>query len=198
MPSWSAFPRPSGRQHHTACCFKPSGAAIACPYCDGLLGFDDSGQPQVPRSGWPVFRYGRAELEIKKQADGEPPDVSLEAWALRHRFTQPGSHSPLNSYTYAEQRPPMRLSRDEEVFLRHWMYDEVHYSEGQGPPNDCKFSIEPFRPTWLSSSPPPSRPGRLRRQRASAPRPPSLRSGPGLQVASRVAVGRCSGSPGSR
>ncbi len=31
------------------------------------------------------------------------------------------------------KRPPMRLSRDEEVFLRHWMYDEVHYSEGQGP-----------------------------------------------------------------
>jgi hypothetical protein len=31
------------------------------------------------------------------------------------------------------KRPPMRLSRDEEAFLRHWMYDEVHYSEGQGP-----------------------------------------------------------------
>jgi hypothetical protein len=27
----------------------------------------------------------------------------------------------------------MRLSRDEEIFLRHWMYDEVHYREGQGP-----------------------------------------------------------------
>jgi hypothetical protein len=27
----------------------------------------------------------------------------------------------------------MRLSREEEVFLRHWMYDEVHYDEGQGP-----------------------------------------------------------------
>jgi hypothetical protein len=27
----------------------------------------------------------------------------------------------------------MRLSRDEEIFLRHWMYDEVHYGEGQGP-----------------------------------------------------------------
>jgi hypothetical protein len=26
----------------------------------------------------------------------------------------------------------MRLSRDEEVFLRHWMYDEIHYGEGQG------------------------------------------------------------------
>jgi hypothetical protein len=83
-----------------------AGAAIACPYCNGLLGFDDSGQPQVPRSGWPVFRYGQAELEIKKQADGEPPGVSHEAWALRHRFTQPGSHSPFNNYTYAEQAPP--------------------------------------------------------------------------------------------
>lgn len=29
--------------------------------------------------------------------------------------------------------PLMRLSRDEEVFLRHWMYDEVHYQDGAGP-----------------------------------------------------------------
>jgi hypothetical protein len=27
----------------------------------------------------------------------------------------------------------MRLSRDEEVFLRHWMYEEVHYRDGPGP-----------------------------------------------------------------
>jgi hypothetical protein len=27
----------------------------------------------------------------------------------------------------------MRLSHDEEVFLRHWMYDEVHYENGPGP-----------------------------------------------------------------
>ncbi len=27
----------------------------------------------------------------------------------------------------------MKLSRDEESFLRHWMYDEVHYRDGQGP-----------------------------------------------------------------
>jgi len=26
----------------------------------------------------------------------------------------------------------MKLSRDEEIFLRHWMYDEVHYGEGRG------------------------------------------------------------------
>jgi len=31
------------------------------------------------------------------------------------------------------KHPQMRLSRDEEVFLRHWMYDEVHYRDGQGP-----------------------------------------------------------------
>jgi hypothetical protein len=27
----------------------------------------------------------------------------------------------------------MKLSPDEELFLRHWMYDEVHFQEGQGP-----------------------------------------------------------------
>ena len=26
----------------------------------------------------------------------------------------------------------MRLSHDEERFLRHWMHDELHYREGQG------------------------------------------------------------------
>jgi hypothetical protein len=29
-------------------------------------------------------------------------------------------------------RPLMKLSPDEELFLRHWMYDEVHYEEGPG------------------------------------------------------------------
>jgi hypothetical protein len=82
------------------------GAAIACPYCNHLLGFDDTGQPRVPESGWPVFRYGQAELEIKKQADGEPPNAPLGDWALRHRFTQPGLFLPLIGYTYAEQAPP--------------------------------------------------------------------------------------------
>jgi hypothetical protein len=83
-----------------------AGAALACPYCNGLIGFDNSGGPQVPQSGWPVFRYGRAELEIKQQSDGEPPQTSLADWALRHRFTRPGLHDPLGNYTYAEQAPP--------------------------------------------------------------------------------------------
>lgn len=29
-------------------------------------------------------------------------------------------------------QPLMKLSRDEEMFLRHWMYDEVHYKDGPG------------------------------------------------------------------
>jgi hypothetical protein len=64
-----------------------AGAAFACPYCNSLIGFDESGQPRVPQPGWPVFRYGRAELEVKKQADGEPFPTPLADWALRHRFT---------------------------------------------------------------------------------------------------------------
>ena len=32
-----------------------------------------------------------------------------------------------------KMHPLMRLSRDEEIFLRHWMYDEVHYQAGIGP-----------------------------------------------------------------
>src|SRR3954447_17875232 len=59
-----------------------AGAALACPYCNGLIGFDDVGQPQVPRPGWPVFRHGRAELERKRQADGETADTTLADWAL--------------------------------------------------------------------------------------------------------------------
>jgi hypothetical protein len=27
----------------------------------------------------------------------------------------------------------MKLSPEEDTFLRHWMYDEVHFQEGRGP-----------------------------------------------------------------
>jgi hypothetical protein len=82
------------------------GAALACPYCNGLIGFDDQGQPVVPNADWPVFRYGEAEIGLKKAADGEPASTSHADWALRCRFVQPGTHKPLTNYTYAEQAPP--------------------------------------------------------------------------------------------
>jgi hypothetical protein len=31
------------------------------------------------------------------------------------------------------KRPLMKLSHDEDLFLRHWMYDETHYQTGRGP-----------------------------------------------------------------
>src|SRR5262245_522929 len=31
------------------------------------------------------------------------------------------------------KHPPMKLFPDEELFLRHWIYDEAHYLNGVGP-----------------------------------------------------------------
>ena len=65
-----------------------SGAALACPYCNSLIGFDHSGQPQAPHSGWTVFRYGQAELEVgvsRHQAVDLPADVSAVVRRLRAR-----------------------------------------------------------------------------------------------------------------
>lgn len=30
------------------------------------------------------------------------------------------------------KHPRMKLSHDEEIFLRHWVYDEMHYQDGSG------------------------------------------------------------------
>jgi hypothetical protein len=30
------------------------------------------------------------------------------------------------------KQTPMKLSLEEESFLRHWMHDEVHFQQGQG------------------------------------------------------------------
>ena len=81
------------------------GAALPCPYCSGLLGFDGAGNIRRADSGWPVFRYGKAELEAKMQSDGEALTTPLPNWALKHRFTQPGTYAPLTAYTYAEHAP---------------------------------------------------------------------------------------------
>jgi hypothetical protein len=99
---------PSSRQSEPA--FKllfqaKPGAALPCPYCNGLIGFDDGGRPAPPHSGWPVFRYGAAEIGMKKLADGESAATPDADWALRCRFVQPGTHQPLTDYIYAEHAP---------------------------------------------------------------------------------------------
>jgi hypothetical protein len=71
-------------------------------------------------------------------------------------------------------RPLMKLSRDEEVFLRHWMYEEVHYHDGPGLakrlqrehrvlPADLGTVIaaaipEPAEQATAGDSPPPAEP----------------------------------------
>ena len=47
-----------------------------------------------------------ADISPSVEWDGEPPTTPLTAWALQHRFTQPGGHQPFGNYTYAEQAPP--------------------------------------------------------------------------------------------
>jgi hypothetical protein len=81
------------------------GAALACPYCGGLIGFENSGRVQPAQSSWPVFRYGHSQLMAKKLADGESSNTPLTDWALQFRFTQPGTHLPFSEYLYADDAP---------------------------------------------------------------------------------------------
>lgn len=77
------------------------GAALACPYCHGAIGFDAQGQLVAADPAWPVLPYSRSALELKKDADGAGPQVTLEEWALQYRFPQPGSQLPLVQYPFA-------------------------------------------------------------------------------------------------
>jgi hypothetical protein len=45
--------------------------------------------------------------------------------------------------------PRMTLSPEEELFLRQWMFDEVHFEEGQGPAKRQQV-IQGVRPAELS------------------------------------------------
>ena len=48
-------------------------------------------------------------------------------------FLNLGAINPSTGIPMPKTHPRMKLSREEEDFLRHWMYDEVHYRESQGP-----------------------------------------------------------------
>lgn len=44
------------------------------------------------------------------------------------------------------KHPRMKLSREEEIFLRHWIYDEWHFREGTGPAKRLQVTheVRPF------------------------------------------------------
>lgn len=92
---------PEGRRLRMA----QAGVALACPYCNTPIGFDQSGQLIHAPAGWPLLRYSRAAVEQKMQDEGIPPGTTLEQWAVTTRFDQPGSHQPLVNYLFAEQAP---------------------------------------------------------------------------------------------
>ena len=77
------------------------GAAVLCPYCQQPIGFDDQGNLVAAASNWPQVKYSKAALENKKQTDGAPAGMSLEEWAKKYRFQQPGKNDPLENYPYA-------------------------------------------------------------------------------------------------
>jgi hypothetical protein len=48
-----------------------------------------------------------------------------------------------------KSHPRMKLSPEEELFLRQWMFDEVHFEEGQGPAKRQQVA-QGVRPAKLS------------------------------------------------
>jgi len=81
------------------------GAAIACPFCNGLIGFDAEGNPTEPSSGWPVVRYSRELLEMKREHD-ECSQMTLCAWYTHRGLGRPGDREPFTDYTYSQNAPP--------------------------------------------------------------------------------------------
>ena len=64
--------------------------------------------------------------------------------ASRPSFLSQSGHCGIDSHSLAlitlletipmpNKHPLMKLSPDEDLFLRHWMYDEVHYQDRPGP-----------------------------------------------------------------
>jgi hypothetical protein len=71
--------------------------SVYCLYCSGYI--VDALLECVPAAK-------RLHPAFKLLFHAEPSTSSLRDWALRHRFTQPGTHEPFSEYTYAEDAPP--------------------------------------------------------------------------------------------
>lgn len=70
------------------------------------------------------------------------------------------------------KRPLMKLSPEEECFLRHWMYDEVHYQQAIGPAKRLQLQHGEI-PADLAILIAAAIPDPLEQQRAGAGPPPS-------------------------
>lgn len=88
---------------------------------------------------------------------------SIDSSGLVHIFHLSVTLMPNN-------RPLMRLSPDEESFLRHWMYDEVHYQDGPGPAKRLQLEHRAI-PADLAILIAAAIPGPVEQERAGRDRP---------------------------
>ena len=68
--------------------------------------------------------------------------------------------------------PLMKLSREEELFLRRWMYDEVHFQDGSGPAKQLQLAHRAI-PADLASLIAAAIPDPLEQETAGLGPPPS-------------------------
>ena len=66
----------------------------------------------------------------------------------------------------------MRLSPEEEIFLRWWMYDEVHFQEGRGPAKQLQLAHQAI-PADLASIIAAAIPDPLEQEKAGLGPPPT-------------------------
>ena len=83
------------------------------------------------------------------------------------------------------KHPRMKLSREEETFLRHWMYDELRYQQGTGPTMSMqlKHGVPPADLAALMAASFPD----LADQEAAGFGPPTRWARLGAAVLSRIA-----------
>ena len=81
----------------------------------------------------------------------------------------------------------MKLSHEEEIFLRHWIYDEVHFHEGTGPAKRLQlvYKVSPANLALIIAAA-LTEPGE---QEAAADGPPPMESPVWVRLISRLAEG---------
>ena len=84
---------------------KPGGA-ITCPFCQGAVEYEASGQTLVVSARMPL-RYSRAKMEARAKDYGNQkqppvPDLTPEEWVAEEKL-MPGA---LQGYRYAEDMQP--------------------------------------------------------------------------------------------
>jgi len=84
---------------------KPGGA-ITCPFCQGAVEYEASGQTLVVSARMPL-RYSRAKMEARAKDYGNQkqppvPDLTPEEWVAEEKL-MPGA---LQGYHYAEDVQP--------------------------------------------------------------------------------------------